>query len=298
MNIVIVGQGAIGLLWYHHLSQDSQMKISLLCSNNLKNKPLHYSFTDINNQLNTYPLLSAQANSLANADIVIICVKSYQAQKALDTLSNRISSKTLIVFCHNGLGAITNLSSIKQPCFALLTTHASKVLAPFHIQHTGIGHSDIGLISGKASYKGKECLASILHNALPSLTYVDNIIEKQWLKLAINSVINPITALHNINNGEVLSSRFNDKIEQLIQEIVTVAAKDNIVFDFFALKSQIQKVAKNTAKNCSSMRSDVLNKRLTEIDYINGYLVKRAQHHNIEVPINTQMIERINSLNK
>ena len=133
-------------------------------------------------------------------------------------------------------------------------------------------------------------------HALPTLTYSDNIKEKQWLKLAINCVINPITALENIDNGQLLNDKFQAQITALILEIIAIAAFENIEFNFNELREKIMAVAQSTAQNCSSMRSDILNKRKTEIDYINGYIVKVANRMNFSVPENEKLLREIKAL--
>jgi 2-dehydropantoate 2-reductase len=296
MNIVVIGQGAIGLLWYHHLTKVQENSVSLSCSSSANSVPKHYHFTDINNHSEQVLLTLATNTTFANADLILLCVKSYQVKAALAALNNKISAQAIIVFCHNGMGAYQDLVKLQQPCLALLTTHGCKVTRPFHAQHTGLGHHDLGLITGDIRPSIRDELIATLAQALPTLTFTEAIKDKQWLKLAINSVINPITAIENINNGQLLDDRFKSLISQLIGEIIAVAAYENINFDFNELQATILQVAKNTANNCSSMRSDILQKRKTEIDYINGYIVNLARKAGLGVPQNEKIIQQVKAL--
>jgi 2-dehydropantoate 2-reductase len=128
------------------------------------------------------------------------------------------------------------------------------------------------------------------------VTLEDNIAYKQWLKLAINCVINPITAWYDIDNGLVNEAKFTDKIEKLLVEIVAVAKTQGVVLDKDELESTVQKVALTTAKNCSSMRCDILAKRKTEIDYINGYIHQIGQKNALATPENTKMWQAIKNI--
>jgi 2-dehydropantoate 2-reductase len=296
MNIVVIGQGAIGLLWYHHLTKVQENSVSLSCSSSANSVPKHYHFTDINNHSEQVLLTLATNTTFANADLILLCVKSYQVKAALAALNNKISAQAIIVFCHNGMGAYQDLVKLQQPCLALLTTHGCKITRPFHAQHTGLGHHDLGLITGDIRPSIRDELIATLAQALPTLTFTEAIKDKQWLKLAINSVINPITAIENINNGQLLDDRFKSLISQLIDEIIAVAAYENINFDFNELQATILQVAKNTANNCSSMRSDILQKRKTEIDYINGYIVNLARKAGLGVPQNEKIIQQVKAL--
>lgn len=296
MKIVIVGQGAIGLLWYHHLAKSPTNSISLSCSSRAKDIPRYYRFTDINNQSLQLPLAIADTNALAEAELILLCVKSYQVNAAIEAIKHQISSKTIIICCHNGMGAYRDYSLLNQPTLALLTTHGCKINHPFHAQHTGIGHSDIGLIHGDITPSILEHTLQILTKALPTLTFTNTIKEKQWLKLAINCVINPITAIENIDNGQLMDDKFMPKIAAIINEIITVAAYENVNFDFSSLQAEILQVIRNTAINCSSMRLDILQQRKTEIDYINGYIINLAKQSGLDVPTNEMLLQQVKAL--
>ncbi|SEK53009.1 ketopantoate reductase [Colwellia chukchiensis] len=296
MNIVVIGQGAIGLLWYHHLAKMPALSVSLSASTSAQQIPRHYSFTHLNNQTTQQTLTIADDKAFADAQCLLFCVKSYQVQAALAALKHKIAPETVLIFCHNGMGALDDITSLSQPVLTLLTTHACKILNPFHAQHTGLGHHHLGLLHGALSTKKNQQITAALAQALPTLSFNHDIVAKQWLKLAINCVINPITALENINNGQLLVGSYNDTISKLIAEIVKVAAAEDIVFDFKQLQASIQTVAKNTADNCSSMRADILNQRKTEIDFINGYIMKVAHKHRLSVPENQQLYQKIKAL--
>ena len=296
MNIVVIGQGAIGLLWYHHLVQSTDNRVSLSCSSSISSAPTYYEFTDIEQLYGRFALNVADEIAFAKADVILLCVKSYQVNAAIEALKNKIPTHAVIVFCHNGLGAFNDFSSLKHTCLALLTTHGCKIKHPFHAQHTGLGQSDLGLIYGNISNSALNEITTVFNNSLPTVTSSDAIKEKQWLKLAINCVINPITALENVDNGELLNDKFQRQIAALIHEIIAVAAFENIRFTFDDLLKKILTVAEKTARNSSSMRSDILQKRKTEVDYINGYVVAVANKMAFLVPENEKLLQQIKAL--
>jgi 2-dehydropantoate 2-reductase len=296
LNIVIVGQGAIGLLWYHQLTKNANNHVSLLCSARITSEPTETLFTSIKNQVTRQPLILASNTALGTADTILFCLKSYHITSALESIIKQVSASATIIFCHNGMGAIEHLAALNQPCYTLLTTHGSKIISPFHAQHTGLGHNDLGLISGKPSSVIQEQTVKALSTALPSLTLSDNIKAKQWLKLAINCVINPITALDDVNNGQLLNDNYATIITQLLKEIITVAAYEGISFNLNDLRAQVLTVARKTANNCSSMRSDILQQRPTEIDYINGYIVSLAKKNGLFVPTNERLLQKVKNI--
>jgi len=302
-NIVIVGQGAMGLLWYHHLSKASaasNTNITLLASNQGELKAATYQFTSyLQERANNYQLTYSQTANIVSADIIILCLKSYHVADTIKALATKISTNCIVVLAHNGMGtfeAVANLLPREQTILAMLTTHGCLRSAPLSITHTGLGQSDIGILSGQLSVLQQEQLTSQLNNALPQVIFHQDIINKQWLKLAINCVINPITAVNNIDNGKVNDEKFAEQINTLLAEITEVSKTQSIPLLFTDLLSMVHKVAQATAKNCSSMRSDVLAGRTTEIDYINGYIHRLGKKNNIATPENTRLWQQVKAL--
>ncbi len=313
MNIIIVGQGAMGLLWYHHTSKliedsvlYSETQLHLLPSNNSpsNNKDPqgeHYTFTDHNNQKHGRKINYAQTEQLQAADIIILCLKSFHIASALKEISAQLQDNVTIVLAHNGMGTLAELpQSIidKYNIYALLTTHGCLRTAPLTITHTGIGVTDIGLLSGFDDLKQQKILSQLLNSALSPVKYHQEIRHKQWLKLAINCVINPLTAINNIENGKINNAEYFPIVTVLLTEIVSVAGTQGIELNLTELRQAVKNVALTTAKNSSSMRCDVLANRRSEIDYINGYIHRLGIQHNIATPENTKMWQAVKSLTK
>jgi 2-dehydropantoate 2-reductase len=304
MNIVIIGQGAIGLLWYYKLSQQPENNVTLQSSSrskDCKNSSQNMLFTDLTQQKHQQIIMYASNNDLQQADLVIYCLKAYNIENAHSHYRTILNKKALIIYAHNGLLAVKKPLSAKhslntQPELTMLMTHGSLKTNDYEITHTGHGQSDIGLIRGQVSQECLNNLVFLLNKALPTVNWQNNIKEKQWLKLAINCVINPLTALHNCNNGLITSETFRQDINDILQEVITIAAKNELVFSIENLTKDVLTVAENTAKNCSSMRSDLFAKRKTEIDQINGFIHQQGIKHNIATPKNTALWQAIKKL--
>ena len=316
-NIVVVGQGAIGLLWYHHLSQenilnnvnanvDINKSVSLLASNQgllskSELKTATYQFTAYQQtHAKTYPLTYSQTVDIESADVIILCLKSFNIASAVNKIAKYISPHCIIILAHNGMGTfegVVNLLPCQQVILAMLTTHGCLRKAPLAITHTGLGQSDIGLLSGELSLSLQAQLTSQLNAALPQVSFHQDIVKKQWLKLAINCVINPITAINDIENGEVNNERFTEQITSILTEITEVSQAEKINLALTDLQVMVHKVAQATAKNSSSMRSDVLAGRSTEIDYINGYIHRLGKKNNVATAENTRLWQQVLNLN-
>ena len=311
MNIVIVGQGAMGLLWYHHIqalikndSKQGKNQLHLLASNkpfsSEKKHPFEsYDFTDSKGLVHQDNINYAQTENIQAADVILLFLKSFQISTALSEISTLLKRDASIVLAHNGMGTLTELPQniLKaHNVYALLTTHGCLRTTPLTIKHTGIGTTDIGLLSGGSDLAQQQAITSLLNSALPSVNYHKDIKQKQWLKLAINCVINPLTAINDIDNGQINESEYKQVITLLLEEVIAVAKAEGILLTLTELTPIVEKVAQATAKNSSSMRCDVLAKRRTEIDYISGYIDSLGTKHGITTPENTKMWQTVKSL--
>ena len=228
-----------------------------------------------------------------------MCLKSFQISSALKDISNTLKNNASIVLAHNGMGTLTELpQSIKNRhnIYALLTTHGCLRSSPLTITHTGIGSTDIGLLSGVTDLEEQQSLTQLLNTALPNVKFHKKIKHKQWVKLAINSVINPLTAVNNIDNGQINNAEYLQAITALLEEVIVVANSQGVKLDLAELKRTVEEVAQATATNSSSMRCDILAKRKSETDYINGYIHRLGVKHEIATPENTKMWQAVKSL--
>ena len=307
MNITIVGQGAIGLLWYSHLYLANSVKksinldvLQLLTSPSDTGKPATLTFQSFDGQNQQIPIVRANKKTKFNNNILLICVKSYQVAQVLIELEPLLGDNNHIILSHNGMGTLEEVpAGIKNtfPIYQLLTTHGCKKNSNFNITHTGLGFSDIGQIAGPVDLNNQQFITELLNAALPDVYWHQDIISKQWLKLAINAAINPITAINNCDNGDIINERYQAQIKSLLKELITVAKLEGIRFEFNELYQLVLDVAQKTARNTSSMRSDVLNHQRTEIDYINGFIHRLGEKWQVATPENTKLWQQVLQLN-
>lgn len=288
MNIVIVGGGAIGLLWYQGLNKLNNVNVSV----KTRHPTANFYFTNLQGETQNISVTQASAHHIESADVIMLCVKAFQVQSVIREISPLISENTTIIFNHNGLGVHEEITCIEQEnihYLTLITTHGCKRISKENIIHTGEGVCDIGVLSGEFNTDQQTLLLPILSQALPKVCWQNDIKHKQWVKLAVNCVINPITAIENIANGELIKPQYRQQILSLVEEFIDVANSQGFSFTVLDILNTILDVAEKTAANSSSMRADISNRRKTEVDYINGYLIKVAEAKNIQTPMNKKV---------
>lgn len=289
MNIVIVGPGAIGSLWAYHLHRAGH-NVAIWSR---RDQPY------LRLQLDDQPiieLLNNNVESLTQADLVLVTTKAGQVSQAIPPLIPHLSQDTILLFMHNGMGAIDEfLSSLDAyPLLQATTTHGALKTSAETVKHTGYGMTQIGPINAK----GERCtfICDVLQHSLREVNWNLKIEKALWLKLAINCAINPLTAIEGCRNGELNQPRYQTRLNNIVNEISQVADKDGYVMSNDWLLQQVLSVIHATAANYSSMHQDIVYKRQTEIEHITGYLLKRAETHGISLPENQSLYKKIKQL--
>jgi 2-dehydropantoate 2-reductase len=188
-----------------------------------------------------------------------------------------------VLTLQNGLGnreTLTHDLGAERVSLGVTTTGAT-LLAPGLVRAGG---------EGVISIQQNQALAP-LENALRSSNFNLQIAEDAqsliWGKLVINAAINPLTALLQVPNGELLARPNARKImASLANETAEVAAAEHVHLPFSNPVSAAEDVARKTAKNHSSMFQDVRRGAPTEIDAICGAVTRRAELHGIKTPYN------------
>ncbi|CAH7423936.1 2-dehydropantoate 2-reductase [Vibrio chagasii] len=286
MNITIVGPGAIGALWAIKLLQAGH-NVSLWSRS---------SEPSVELSLDEQASISFSNNDkdkLSESDLVLFTVKAWQVEDAITPLIQYIDSDTILMFMHNGMGAVDEIATQidAHPIVLATTTQAAFKPDRNSVSHTGLGQTQLGAFN----LNGQQCtfLVDVLDSALPAVSWNPEIHTALWTKLAINCAINPLTGLEQIKNGELSEPRFGNTLTAIIEELTQVMQAEGISCSFDELETNVNKVIQATAKNNSSMKQDMLYQRKTEIDFITGHLIKTANKHQIEVPVNQKLFDQV-----
>jgi len=213
----------------------------------------------------------------------LVLVKSWQTEHAAVQLEACLGQDGVALTLQNGLGNQEILARVLGESRVALgmTTSGATLLAPGLARTGGEGVITIE----------KHTRLSPLDEKLRAAGFVVNIVEDAqsllWGKLIVNAAINPLTALLQIPNGELLERpAARDLMDQLAQEAAQVAAAQNINLPFDDPVLAAEDVARRTAANHSSMFQDVNRRAPTEIDAICGAITRIGEQHGISTPVN------------
>ncbi|MHA1595922.1 MAG: ketopantoate reductase family protein [Candidatus Baldrarchaeia archaeon] len=242
---------------------------------------------------------SASEISGERYDFVMVTVKAYDTSSILRELEEGDVRGDCYVLMQNGMGneedALRVLGDVNL--VRGITNHGAYIPEPGKVVHAGVGETVLGPVAGKHAKKKTLEFAEILKKASIDVQVDHNIQKLVWWKTVINAAINPLTAILKIRNGGVVvieDVRF--LAERIIDEAVEVARADGV--DLGDVRSDVFRVAERTAKNMSSMLQDMMRGRRTEIDYINGAIVRKAERYGIDAPVNKAVWKLVKALEK
>ncbi len=289
----ILGSGAIGLLCAMDLKNHG-FEVCLLTRPGKKiNKNQLVTLTSNHNIVRAH-FTAHPADSLRDMlEILIVCVKAHQLMSAMAPCIHRLTPNTVILLLVNGMGVEKALLQhypqlLPSQIFHGVNTHAALMIAPFWVEATGKGHCHIGSITPlkgqDASALKKRCRVLLKSSFFSS--WKDNIIALLWQKLIINAAINPLSALLQCENGQLLEKDTWAIVSNIIRECCRVCRQQPVGLSCSQLEQRVRQVCIATRNNYSSMAQDLLYNRITEIDYINGYLLRNSQRVQQNLPYN------------
>lgn len=219
------------------------------------------------------------------ADLTLVTVKSYDTREAAETLAPVVGEGDTVVSIQNGMGNEEILDETLDATVLGGTTTYGANLRPDEgcVGYTGRGEVIVGDYAGGETVEA-EGVADALVGVEARAT--DAMDAALWEKLAVNAAINPVTALTGLRNGEA-AERATDVMRRAAEEVERVASAEGVRIDGAAERAF--EVARATAENESSMLQDVRAGRRTEIDALNGYIVKRADETGVETPTNATL---------
>lgn len=257
--------------------------------------------TERDGQRSTVDLeVSSTPADVEGSDLVVVLVKAWASGDAVAPLKPYLVRDTIVLTLQNGLGnaskiraALTTDQGVRPHVWLGVTTQAAIRTAPGKVRHTGTGLTAIGRRTTLV-HEHLSNLAATLSEAGWRTVAVEDIHRWVWRKLAINAAINPLTALARVPNRAVNADPdlWQAAISVAI-EVVQVGAAQGVRLDQQQIIDGIEDVTRATGEDRSSMLIDLENAMRTEIEAINGQVVRYARRHHVPVPTNDLLLRLV-----
>jgi 2-dehydropantoate 2-reductase len=244
-----------------------------------------------------HPKASADPAAVAGSDVLIIFVKSTTTEEAAATFEAFAKSGTIALTLQNGLGneEILRRHFGASRTAAGVTSQGATFLGPGKIRHAGKGPTHMSMADGDQA-KLKPLAAALA--AAGFETYVDDAVASMvWSKLIINVGINALTALLGVTNGRLLDyPDVKAVMADLVGEALAVAKARGVPLTYADPLATVYDVAAKTGANFSSMLQDFQKNRASEIDFMNGAIVREGKALGVPVPVNETMARLVRTL--
>jgi len=300
MKIVIVGPGAIGCLCAAFLTK-SKAEIWLLDKNKERAQKINQQgiiVEGISGNWQAEVKVTAQANEIGAADLIILCVKSYHTKDAIMSARSLVGDNSKVLTLQNGFGNIEIIGEVVGPEKVIggVTNLGATLLGLGHVRHAGKGETVIGRNDGKIPVEMRDIRELFNKSGLETRISRD-IKGLIWSKLIINVGINALTAITRLNNGRLLDFEGTKRIlREAVTEATRIAKRKRIKLIYDDPLAKVEAVCEATATNVSSMLQDILRKKPTEIDFINGVIVRLGQELGIPVPVNSILVDLVKTI--
>lgn len=302
MKIAIIGAGAMGSLYGTYLV--SRHEVTLLDSYQPQVDAIQQNgLTKVekDNSETTVKIKTALSGSpVGIQNLVIVFVKSINTYDAVKENRGLIGPDTIVMTLQNGAGNNRDIAHFVSPEHIVVGTssHNSVGLGLGRFFHSGCGPTNIG--PEKPGEEGRRAVAK----AAEALTVcglevnvIDNIQKILWSKLFVNCGVNALSALMQCKIGEMENNSPLWKIcTRIVYECVLVAEADGTYFDRAEALENVKKVVRNDAEGYTSMYQDRQHKRRTEIDKLNGTVVRLGQEYGIDTPYNRMLVDLIHGV--
>jgi 2-dehydropantoate 2-reductase len=242
---------------------------------------------------------STEYQAIKNADLVLFCVKSPDTESVAIEIQPYLSKDTIILSLQNGVDNCERLKTVLlNPVYPAVVYVATGMVGPGHVKHFGRGELVIGeLEGGEACLDQLNVLQEFLNKGNVPCSISKNIKHDMWLKFLVNCSYNAISGIGQIEYGQMIqSAHINALIEQITKEFLSVAEKEGINISSEQANSANEQIAKTMAKQKSSTAQDLMKFKKTEIDYLNGYILRRGLAHQIPTPANQSVYALVKML--
>jgi 2-dehydropantoate 2-reductase len=226
---------------------------------------------------------------VTGAGLVLFCVKSPDTGGAARAIAPHLAPGAVVLGLQNGVDSFERLrADIANVVVPAVVYVAAEIPAPGVVRHNGrgdlvigdpgAGGADSALIAGLAAY---------LANAKIPTRVSDNIVGELWAKLVLNCAYNAISALGRCRYGPMMAlPQVREVISEAVREITALAAVKQVQIAMDDPVETVLGFADSMPGAISSTAQDIARGRPTEIDHLNGYVVRECDACGLPAPVN------------
>jgi len=233
---------------------------------------------------------SSDLSALKDADLVLLSVKSLDTEGTLTQIKSVLPNKAVILSLQNGVANIdiaTNI--ITNPIYAAVVYVAAGMIGQRTMKHHGRGELLVGSLGSTSPTDdgNLEEICKLFEGASVPCSIAPEIKRDMWLKFLVNCSFNAISGIGQISYGEMVKSPGIVKmIEEITKEFLAIARLEDVKISVSEALAANDSIATTMATQVSSTAQDLAKGKMTEIDFLNGYIVELGKRYGVQTPYN------------
>lgn len=282
MKTAVMGAGAVGCFYGGMLARAGQQAV-------LIGRPSHVEAIRRDGLLmdtqtfREHVRIEARTDAagIAGADLVLCCVKSTDTLQAAGEMAPHLAPGAILLSLQNGYDNAQRLQeALGRPVHPAVVYVATEMAGPGHLRHHGRGELVIG------PFPGSDKVVALFATAGVPVQVSDNVAGALWAKLVINCVYNALSAITQLPYGRIAPGEgIAGVMEDIVAECLAVARADGVEVPG-DIRAAVAAISRSMATQISSTAHDVARGKKSEIDHINGYVMRRGAALGIATPVN------------
>jgi 2-dehydropantoate 2-reductase len=295
-RVAVLGAGAVGCYFGGMLAR-AGVPVTLI-GRAAQVEAIHRDglfFDSVNFQQRVDVTASTEADAARGAGLVLFCVKTVDTESAARALGPHLERGAIVLSLQNGVDNAERMRAAAGiEAIATVVYVAASMPEPGHLKHVGRGD----LVIGHATRGPEvEAIAQLFQQAGVPCRETENIQGELWMKLILNCSYNAISALGRSNYGKAAKNEHTrEVIRATASETVAVARAVGVKLPEGDLVEAALKLSETMGKAISSTAQDIARGKRTEIDSLNGYVVRRGREAEVATPVNHTLFALIKLL--
>lgn len=289
----IVGAGAVGS-WVGALLALSGQRVTLIGRQPhvqaVQRQGLQLQRKD--GSTTAYPAASTELAAVRGADLVLVCVKCGDTENVAQALAPLLDAGALVLSLQNGVENLATLGRhLRQTVMPAVVYAATALPVPGVVQHFGGSEIVVGPTAAGAGHGGTgtqlQAVAALFGAAGLAVRLSDDVMSELWAKLVVNCACNAVSALAQASYAQMAALPAVQALQQaVVHEAVAVARAEGFEFSSSTLLESVARIASTMPMQRSSTAQDLARGRRTEIEQLNGHIVRRGAAWAIATPVN------------
>jgi 2-dehydropantoate 2-reductase len=231
--------------------------------------------------------------ALRGAELVLCCVKSGDSEAAALQMAPHLDASAWVMSLQNGVDNAEILARHLSCRVIPAVVYVAVALGgPGVVRHFGRGDLAIGAMPGGTDSSVPEwptlqSLVELFAGAQVPVRIVPDVAVELWAKLLVNCAYNAISALAQMPYAKLAALQTIVELQQrIIDEVIAVAAASGVTLSPQASLEAVAKIARGMPQQLSSTAQDMVRRKPSEIDHLNGFVVRRGEELGVPTPVN------------